>query len=218
MVRGVIFDMDGLMFDTERVWQRAWAPTLEHFGYGPKPGIDAATRGTTGAEFAVILRSYLGDDVDVDVFWEYFSGVADKTFARGIDKKPGLDELVDFLVDKDVPCGVASSSSPEQIAHHLRMTGMEDRFSVIVSGKEVPHTKPEPDVFLESARRMGVDPGSTLVLEDSFNGVRAGAAGGFITVMVPDLSEPDDEMRSLYTRCCTDLFEVRDLLKSGEIG
>jgi HAD superfamily hydrolase (TIGR01509 family) len=218
MVRGVIFDMDGLMFDTERVWQRAWAPTLEHFGYGPKPGIDVATRGTTGAVFDDILRSFLGDDVDADAFWEYFSGIADETFARRIDKKPGLDELVDFLADEDIPCGVASSSSPEQIAHHLRMTGMEGRFTVIVSGKEVPHTKPEPDIFLESARRMGVDPGSTLVLEDSFNGVRAGVAGGFITVMVPDLSEPDDEMRSLYTRCCADLFEVRDLLKSGEIG
>jgi len=218
MVQGVIFDMDGLMFDTERVWQRAWGPTLEHFGYGPQPGIDADTRGTTGAEFSAVLRSYLGDDVDSEAFWAYFSGVANESFARRIDKKPGLDDLLAFLDERDISRAVASSSSPEQIAHHLRVTDVGRYFTLTVSGKEVTHTKPRPDIFLECARRMGVEPGRTLVLEDSYNGVRAGAAGGFITVMVPDLAEPDDEMRSLCTRCCSSLLEVRDLLSSGEIG
>ena len=121
-------------------------------------------------------------------------------------------------VDHDISRAVASSSSPEQIAHHLRVTDVERYFTLTVSGKEVTHTKPRPDIFLECARRMEVEPGRTLVLEDSYNGVRAGAAGGFITVMVPDLAESDDEMRSLCARCCSSLFEVRDLLSSGEIG
>ena len=133
---------------------RAWGPALEHFGYGPQPGIDADTRGTTGAEFSAVLRSYLGDDVDAEAFWTYFSGVANESFARRIDKKPGLDDLLALLDERGIPRAVASSSSPEQIAHHIRVTGVERYFTMTVSGKEVAHTKPEPDIFLECARRM----------------------------------------------------------------
>ena len=78
--------------------------------------------------------------------------------------------------------------------------------------------KPDPEIFLTAAKALGTAPAETLVLEDSYNGVRAGAAGGFVTVMVPDLAQPDDEMRSLATRICRDLYEVRDLLQAGAIG
>ena len=92
------------------------------------------------------------------------------------------------------------------------------RFAAVVPSSEVAHAKPAPDVFLEAARRLGTEPARTMVLEDSFNGVRAGAAGGFFTVMVPDLARPDDEIRSVASRVCSSLLEVRDLLAQGAMG
>lgn len=167
MVKGVIFDMDGLMFDTEPVW-----------GENLKPATDAL----------------------------------------GLAYKPGLDGLLAYLGEQGIPAAVASSSPTSQIAQNLENAGVSACFSATVSGLEVEHAKPEPDVFLRAAELLGCDAHEALVLEDSFNGVRAGAAGGFITVMVPDLVQPDDEMRSLATRICRDLYEVRDLLQAGAIG
>ena len=100
----------------------------------------------------------------------------------------------------------------------LKNAGVRDYFTCIISGQDVERPKPEPQIFQISAERMGTDPARTLVLEDSLNGVRAGAAGSFITVMVPDMIAPTDEIRQLYTRECMDLLEVRDLLAAGELG
>ena len=90
-------------------------------------------------------------------------------------------------------------------------------FKALVSGQQVKHSKPDPEIFLLAAEKLGTDPARTLVLEDSYNGVRAGAAGGFVTVMVPDLLPADDEMRGLYTMECTSLNEVLAKLKTGEL-
>ena len=112
---------------------------------------------------------------------------------------------------------VASSSPVSIIEGDLRAGEVEVYFDHIVSGQFVEHSKPAPDIFLEAARRLGTDPAHTLVLEDSFAGVRAGAAGGFVTVMVPDLHQPTPEIRALATRVCESLSEVRALFEVGEL-
>ena len=94
---------------------------------------------------------------------------------------------------------------------------MTHYFKVIVSGEQFSASKPDPEIFLRAAEALGTVPGRTLVLEDSYNGVRAGAAGGFVTVMVPDLAQPDDEMRRLYTAECASLHEVRRMLEEGRL-
>lgn len=101
---------------------------------------------------------------------------------------------------------------------NLRNSGLQDRFDAVVPGASVARSKPEPDIFLEAARRLGSDPAQTLVLEDSFPGVRAGAAGGFVTVMVPDLLQPTDELRALCAAVCPSLLEVRDKLAAHTLG
>lgn len=217
MVDGVIFDMDGLMFDTEPVWTLAWTPTLAAVGLDFIPELADAVRGTSGKSMEAIIHRFL-PDVDAAFVRETLFSTAHQMMEEGVPKKPGLDELLAFLSEQGVPLAVASSSSQELIALHLQNGGVREHFTHLVSGVGMSHPKPEPDIFLKAAEAIGVDPTRALVLEDSLSGVRAGVAGGFVTVMVPDMVEPDDYARTHATRICKSLLEVRDLLAAGELG
>ncbi|MDI9590872.1 MAG: HAD family phosphatase [Acidobacteriota bacterium] len=217
MVDAVIFDMDGLMFDTEPVWTRAWTPTLASIGLEFDADLADACRGTSGTSMEAAISRFL-PDVDAVRVRETLFSTAHSMMSEGVPKKPGLDELLAYLRGCDVPLAVASSSSPELIDLHLTNGGVRAFFSYLVSGVGMSHPKPEPDIFLKAAAEIGVDPSRTLVLEDSLSGVRAGVAGGFVTVMVPDLVAPDDYARANATRVCESLAEVRDLLERGELG
>ena len=219
MISGAIFDMDGLMFDTERMWQTFWAPVLSRRGieYIPEQGL--ATAGCTGAIMAAKLREWYGDDLDAEQVWVEAQQLAHETFMSSVVPKcEGLDELMTWLGEHDVPCAVASSSDMKLIRHHLDSHGMTDQFAALVTGAEVKNSKPAPDVFLIAAEKIGATPETALVLEDSFNGVRAGHAGGFVTVMVPSVIPPDEEMAEKADAICKDLREVRDLLEAGKLG
>ena len=189
MIDGVIFDMDGLMFDTERVWATLWEPALATLGLSYKEGLDIAARGTAGDSMRAVLRRFYGPDCDTDAIMEA----------------------------QHIPMAVASSSRMASIRHHLDGWGLTHYFKVIVSGEQFSASKPNPEIFKRAAEALGTQPGRTLVLEDSYNGVRAGARGGFVTVMVPDLSPADDEMRRLYTAECKDLREVKQMLETGRL-
>lgn len=217
MIEGAIFDMDGLMFDSERVWGTLWQPALAAFGLTVPEGLPDAARGTTGDAALAVIRRFCGPDVNPEAIFAEFYHQADLVFAKGVPPKPGLFELLDYFGEHGIPMAVASSSSEPLIRNNLERAGIAGRFATVVPGKEVVHSKPAPDIFLEAARRLGVNPSRALVLEDSFPGVRAGAAGGFVTVMVPDTMAPTDEIRALATRVCASLTEVRALLEAGEL-
>jgi HAD superfamily hydrolase (TIGR01509 family) len=218
MIQGAIFDMDGLMFDTERIWGECWGPALAAFGAKEKPGLAAESRGTTGNAQIAIIHKYYGQEMDGAALLEKLTELAAARFARGVPKKPGLDSLLAYLKAQGVPMAVASSSPGSIIRKNLENTGVAGYFFAIASGDQIEHSKPAPDIFLKAASLLGVEPAHSLVLEDSFAGVRAGAAGGFLTVMVPDLLQPDAEISSLYTACCASLGEVEALLKAGKLG
>lgn len=218
MYEAVIFDMDGLMFDTEPIWASCWPKTAIEFGVECMEGLADAMRGTNGAEAVSIIREWYGDEVDPKAFVDRFYEIAHEVLAHGAEKKPGLDRLLEYLKTEGIPMAVASSSSREMIKANLIRGGILPYFDSIVSGIEVEHAKPYPDVFLKAADELGVPPQKSLVLEDSYNGVRAGFAGGFHTVMVPDLSEPTEEMERLATAIVLNLNDVVDMLASGTLG
>ena len=217
MIRGVIFDMDGLMFDTERIWATLWRPALATLGLPYKEGLDAAARGSAGDSMRAVLRQFYGPGCDTDAIMEALHAQAEKAFQAPPPKKPGLDEILTWLDAQHIPMAVASSSRMASIRHHLDGWGLTHYFKVIVSGEQFTSSKPDPEIFLTAAKALGTAPSETLVLEDSYNGVRAGARGGFVTVMVPDLSPADDEMRRLYTAECKDLHEVKQMLETGRL-
>lgn len=219
MIKGVIFDMDGLMFDTERLWDTFWEPACKALQV-PMPEDTAAFyasgRGLAGQYLVEHVQKYFpGVDPQrmLDKVWQ----IGNERFAQGVPCKPGLKELLALLEERGLPRIVASSSPRNMIEQNLQTTGTARYFHDIVCGADVKHSKPAPDIFLEAARRLGLDCCDCLVLEDSFNGVRAGHAAGAVTVMVPDLAQPDEEIRQLYTCCCHDLYEVRDLLVQGKL-
>lgn len=218
MIQGVIFDMDGLMFDTESIWTGLWQPALARLGLPYREGLAEAVRGTNGEASRAIVRSFYGPDCDAKAIMDSLQKLGTEAFrAAPVPKKPGLDALLDWLEGQHIPAAVASSSRLEDIRCNLDNWGLAPRFAAIVAGPEVAHSKPHPEIFLTAAARLGVEPARCLVLEDSFNGVRAGAAGGFVTVMVPDLQPPDEEMRRTYTMECASLNEVLDKLRAGEL-
>ena len=195
MIKGVIFDMDGLMFDTERIWATLWKPALATLGLPYKEGLDAAARGSAGDSMRAVLRRFYGPDCDTDAIMDALHAQAETAFQAPPPKKPGLDELIAYLE-----------------AQHIT-----DHFQALISGEQFTSSKPDPEIFLTAAKALGTTPAETLVLEDSYNGVRAGARGGFVTVMVPDLAPADDEMRRLYTAECKDLREVKKMLEEGKL-
>ena len=215
MINGVIFDMDGLMFDTERMWATFWEPALAALGLEYKEGLAEAERGTAGETSRNIVRQFYGEDCDANAIIDSLHRVADEEFQKPVPKKPGLDELLAWLDANHIPMAVASSSRMASIRHHLDGWGLTHYFKVIVSGEQFSASKPNPEIFLRAAEALGTARDRTLVLEDSYNGVRAGAAGGFVTVMVPDMAPANDEMRRLYTAECRDLYEVLEGLQKG---
>ena len=218
MINGVIFDMDGTMFDTERMWATFWDPALKALGLPYKEGLAEAARGTAGETTRNVVRQFYGPDCDAEAIVDSLHRVADEVFfSAPVPKKPGLDALLAWLKAQHIPMAVASSSREAMIRHNLDVWGLTQNFTAIVSGQHVAHSKPDPEIFLLTAQKLDVEPARCLVLEDSYNGVRAGAAGGFVTVMVPDLVPADDEMKQLYTMECASLEEVLEKLKAGEI-
>jgi len=219
MIKGVIFDMDGLMFDTERLWDTLWEPACQALGV-PMPedteSFYASGRGLAGQYLQEHVHKYF-PQVDPQKMLDKIWQIGDERFAQGVPCKPGLKELLALLEERGLPRIVASSSPRNMIEQNLQTTGTARYFHDIVCGADVEHSKPAPDIFLEAARRLGLDIRDCLVLEDSYNGVRAGHAAGAVTIMVPDLAQPDEEIRQLYTRCCHDLYEVRDLLAADAL-
>ena len=215
MFEAVVFDMDGLMFDTEPIWASCWPKTAAEFGVMCKDSLADAMRGTNGAEAVSIIKELYGEAVDPQRFVDRYYEIAHEALSAGADKKPGLDHILHYLKDNRIPMAVASSSSPEMIKANLERAGIESYFDSVVSGIEVKHAKPFPDVFLKAAENLSANPNRTLVLEDSHNGIRAAAAGGFCTVMIPDLSVPTDEMERLADAILPSLDHVLERIKSG---
>lgn len=220
MVQGVIFDMDGLMFDTEPIWGSSWAPVCAEFGLEHKVDdrMIAGVRGCAGDTMLAALRKYLGEDAPVEQIWAKEKELVHKrTLVEGAPKKPGLDDLLEYLHDFAIPLAVASGSTQEVIRANLMRCGIESYFDVLLSGESLGRGKPDPLIFLETAKQLGTEPSRTLVIEDSFNGVEAGSRGGFVTVMVPDLAQPDERIRSLATHVVDRLDQIIDLMESGAI-
>lgn len=209
----VIFDMDGLMVDTERISRRAWTRALADRGYQLEETAYLGMVGSTVPDGLAYLQGLFGADLPVD--WVYQQRVAyyeQDIEENGIPLKPGLLELLAFLEQNAVVCAVATSTPCWFAAYKLGHAGLQDRFATIVCAEDVARGKPAPDLFLEAARRVGVPPQDCLVLEDSEAGIRAAHAAGMLPVMIPDLKQPSEEVRALAYCVFDDLTRVIPLL------
>jgi HAD superfamily hydrolase (TIGR01509 family) len=212
----VIFDMDGLLFDSETLYQEAVLLAATEHGREVAADFFARTVGLPSAQSRALLLSQFGDGFAVDEFqaaWvRHFWVIAETRLAL----KPGAIELLDLLDRLRLPRAIATSSSRTTVERHLSAHGLLDRFDAIVAHGDYDTGKPAPDPFLRAAERLGADPARCLALEDSHNGVRAAAAAGMMTIMVPDLLEATDEMRTLCILIAHDLHEVAELIAASK--
>lgn len=186
--QAIIFDMDGLLVDSEPVWAMAEGALLNERGKQWDIEIQRPLIGMRMRDFLVGIRSGYGLSDTVDELVAELIGRMTKLVPTQVVPRPGAPELLEYLLARGIPCAIASSSPMPIIDAVVTSQGWDRFFQTHVCGDDVTHGKPAPDIYLEAARRIGIAPEACLALEDSPNGSRAAVAAGMVTIAVPDLS------------------------------
>lgn len=209
----IIFDMDGVIFDTERLAMSLWIQAGDELGIPGLAELYPSVIGTTTVRTHEILHERYGDSFPDEAFDRrvrelYF----DRCDREGLPVKPGVGELLSGLSARSVPLALASSTRSDTVRRELEDAGFLKYFSVVIGGDMVSHSKPHPEIFLKAAEALGALPSECYVIEDSFNGIRAAAAAGMHPLMVPDLLQPTDEILRLAEHVLPSLNEVASCL------
>lgn len=206
----VIFDMDGVIFDSERAYIESFRVICEDEGI---PFIEQACIDCIGANWnrsKVIFEEAYGEDFD---FPHYYDLVRRRLGTLRFDLKPGVQEIFAYLKERNIPTALASSTSEKSVKRMLSEESMLDRFDEIICGDMVSHSKPHPEIFLTAADKLHADPEDCYVIEDSFNGIRCAHNAGMHPIMVPDILQPDDEIRRMAEVVLPTLNDVIAYLK-----
>lgn len=212
-MKAVIFDMDGIIFDSERLVLECWQKVALKYGI---EDIDRTCRSCIGINrraSEINFRARYGDDFD----YKKYRGEVTELFqaaARngGLALKTGVHELLAYLKDCGIPAAVASSTNTETVVSELTQAGLSGYFKETAGGDNVKNSKPAPDIFLYAAERLGTAPEDCLVIEDSYNGIRAAASAGMHCIMVPDMLPPNEEMYAAADAVLGTLLEVKEYL------
>ncbi len=216
-VRGVLFDMDGLVLDTERLYARFWREAARELGY------------EMTMEQALGLRS-LDDTAGQEMLERYFGPGASRERMRqirirrmeayidqnGVEPKKGIWALLDYLKERSIPTAIATSSPIERAERYLGPLGLLDRFDCVCSGRQVARGKPAPDIYLYAARCLGLSPKECIALEDSPAGIASAFQAGCRPVMIPDLDRPGPAVERMLFGLAEDLEAVIGLIEEGE--
>ena len=208
-----IFDMDGLMLDTERPGVARWVETGKCFGWDIKPELIIRTLGIDKEGTRAIIIDEMGPEFPFDKIRDETHRRMNEDEEKGINHRPGLVVLLDHLASLGIPRAVATSTRREAALRKLRKADILDRFTVLACGDEVTNGKPAPDIFLLAAERLGKAPSECIGFEDSPAGLRGLHAAGIRSVFVKDLADPPPDVMATVWRRCADLAEAVELFK-----
>lgn len=213
MIEAVIFDMDGVIFDSERIIVDLWLDFAKETKLPMMDEIVIKCIGINDKATEAVFKEAYGEDYD----YEYFKGIISKKYHEMCDggklpMKPGVVELLSFLKENNVKVALASSTKTKTVVNQLRDAHILEYFQKVICGDMVSKSKPEPDIFLKACEELEVKPENAYIIEDSFNGIRAAYAAKAMPIMVPDMIQPDDQIRSLCHKIFTGLPDVRDYL------
>jgi HAD superfamily hydrolase (TIGR01509 family) len=213
--KAVIFDMDGVIFDSERIIIELWEEFGEKNNIPHMHDVTIRCVGLNDKATEEVFKEVYGDDYD----YRRFQKIISKQYHEMADggKLPmmiGVREILDYLKDNGYKIALASSTRTEVVTNQLKAANIYEYFDKVVCGDTVTHSKPHPEIFLKAADQLGVDITKVYIIEDSFNGIRAAHAAGAMPIMVPDMIEPDDEMREKAYKILNNLLEVIDFLKT----
>lgn len=202
MVKAVIFDMDGLLLDTEKLLVRYWVQAANEFGY-PMTREHALELRSMHRSFAVpYLKGLFGEGFDyIAVRSRRMELMREHLSHEPLELKSGAEELLTYINDRKIPAAVCTATDPERARDYLTAVGIYEHFDRIICATMVERGKPMPDIYLYAAKELELVPGECLALEDSPNGVRSACGAGCVTVMIPDLTEPDEGLaKMIYAR------------------
>lgn len=216
--QAIVFDLDGVLFDTEALYRDALLAAAAELDIHIPLSLCQRMVGLHGNAARLLLREYVGDEVDLDAVWEGTKARYRALFDTDLRLKPGVTALLDTLDEMGLPRAIATSSSHRTAIHHLEAFGLRDRFDALVASGDCERCKPFPDPYLRAARILNKPTSSCLALEDSLAGVRSATAAGLPTIMVPDLQQPSAELRRLCASVASDLDEVNLWLRGVAAG
>lgn len=213
MICAVIFDMDGVLIDTEKHYNAAWCQAATEAGFPFTREHALLLRSCEAKEGEKLMQGIFGPSFDYYAIRERRRELVRERLAQyGLEKKPGVEETLRFLRAKGIKTAVATATALDITKSHLTTIGVCDLFDSIVSAKNVAHGKPEPDVYLYACEQIGERPQDCMAVEDSPNGIMAAYRAGLRTVMIPDLTQPDEELTKYLYACVNSLSDLCELV------
>lgn len=208
----VIFDMDGLIFDSERIFMRELTEVMAEHGYTMTRERYIKTLGVAGDMLRGIMQEMYGDDYPIEKISDITRGRLARLALNGeLPVKPGIRELLDFLKDHAISCVVASSTRSEYVEQYLEAAGLRQYFDTVIGGEMTARSKPEPDIFLKALGETL--PKNAFVLEDSENGIKAGYRAGIRVICIPDMVYPSDETKALVSYIIKNAAEAVEIIR-----
>ncbi|MBE6052727.1 MAG: HAD family phosphatase [Clostridium sartagoforme] len=210
----VIFDMDGLIFDTEKLSFLSWVEAGKKFNINFDLKTFYKMLGTNHESCRNTIKAEYGDTIDIDEYIKEKRKINLSLLNEGVEKKPGLDELLVFLTENSIKKAVATSSNRDIAINLLRKANILQYFDYVLCGDEVKKSKPDPEVFLNVAKKLDINPRNCLVLEDSEAGTIAANRGRMKVIIIPDLKEPVKEIEELAYKKLDNLEAVISEIKN----
>jgi HAD superfamily hydrolase (TIGR01509 family) len=212
-VEAALFDMDGLLFDTERLYMEATQQAAQAMGREMSLAFCHSMVGVPAIECNAMIQELYGEGFSIDELRGHYSPIMRGKLAEGIPVKPGAVELLDFLKGRGVPAALATSAHRPVADRPLEQAGLRGHFAAIATRDDVTHPKPAPDIYLEAARRLGVRPERCVAFEDSSIGLTAAHAAGTMAFMVPDILQPATDIRAKCVDVLPDLHAALAILR-----
>lgn len=216
-VKGVLFDMDGIVLDTEKLYARFWREAAVALGYPMTHAQALGMRSLSRAAGQAKLNSYFGEGISIEAVRAKRIELMERYIdENGVEPKPGIYELLEHLKEQGIPAAITTSSPIARVRKHLGPLGLIGKFEKICTGYDVPNGKPAPDIYLYGAASLGLQPENCLALEDSPAGVLSASRAGCLTVMIPDMDQPTADTEKLLFARADSLSDMITLLRDKE--
>jgi HAD superfamily hydrolase (TIGR01509 family) len=213
-IKAVVFDVDGLLLDTERIVMSAFFTACRKCNYEPDEQLFYRSLGGNETTSKALLLSHYRKDFPWDTFNAFWTEISDEAFfSKPIPVKPGVHSLLEYLTNTPVKIAIATSSQTQKAQKKLANAGITQHFDLVFGGDKVQHPKPYPDIYIGTCQKLNEEPAFCLALEDSDNGVRSALSAGLNVIQIPDLVPPSEEVKAFGHEIMDSLFDVQNILQ-----